>query len=82
VPDVQYVVIIEDDPLALKLYRDLVRSRGYGVFTAGDGHTGIQLVREHQPDLVITDINLPELTGVEVCAALKADERTRDIPIL
>ena len=80
--DERCFLIIEDDPLSLKLYSDLVRSRGYQVITATDGQTGLELAREHHPDLVLSDLDLPGRSGTEICAALKLDHRTRDIPIL
>jgi len=76
------ILIIEDDRLSLKLYSDLILSRGYELLTAADGATGLDLARKHQPDLVLSDVSLPELSGIEICAALKSDERTRDIPVL
>ena len=76
------ILVIEGDPLSLKLYRDLVQSRGYGVLTAIDSETGLDLAREHRPDLIIADAKPPERSGIEVCRALKSDARTGDIPIL
>lgn len=76
------ILIVEDDPLSMKLYRDLVVARGYQVLTATDGAAGLDLAREHHPDLVLLDVRLPELSGIEITEALKSDERTRNIPIL
>ena len=80
--DRECILVIEDDPLSLKLYGDLIRSRGYGLLTAADGATGLDLARDQKPDLIITDARLPEHSGIEVCRALKSDPATRDIPIL
>ena len=80
--DRECILVIEDDPLSLKLYGDLVQSRGYGLLTASDGAAGLDLAREHEPDLIITDARLPETSGIELCRRLKSDERSRDIPIL
>jgi CheY-like chemotaxis protein len=49
---------------------------------ATDGASGLDLARAHRPDLILTDARLPELTGIEICRALKSNERTREIPII
>ena len=81
-PNRECILVVEDDPFSLRLYSDLVRARGYGLLSATDGETGLELAREHRPDLVLTDARLPGLSGIELCRALKSDQRTRDIPIL
>src|SRR5438045_9240096 len=76
------VLIIEDNPLNMKLFRDLLRAQGYQVIEASDGLAGLDLARAESPDLILLDIHLPDVSGLEVAAKLKADPRTRDIPIL
>jgi len=76
------ILIVEDDPLSMKLYRDLVVARGYQVLTATDGAAGLDLARGNHPDLVLLDVKLPELSGIEITKALKSEARTSDIPIL
>lgn len=76
------ILIVEDDPLSMKLYNDLVAARGYQVLRATDGAVGLQLAREHHPDLILLDVKLPEVSGIEVTKALKSDPRTKDVPIL
>ena len=76
------ILIVEDDPFSMKLYRDLITSRGYQILSATDGETGLDLAREHHPDLILLDVRLPALSGIEVARMLKSDERTSDIPIL
>jgi two-component system cell cycle response regulator DivK len=76
------VLIVEDHPLNMKLFRVLLHSRGYETVEARDGTVGLDLARIENPDLIIMDIQLPDISGVKVIRALKSDERTRDIPIV
>lgn len=76
------VLIIEDNPLNMKLFRDLLLAQGYQVLEATDGSAGLDLARAEAPDLILLDIHLPDVSGLEVAVKLKAEERTRDIPIL
>ena len=76
------ILIIEDNPLNMKLFRDLLRAQGYQVLEARDGLAGLDLARAESPDLILLDIHLPDVSGLDVAVKLKADRRTRDIPIL
>jgi len=61
--------------------RDLIRS-GYRVITAADGENGLRLVKEHRPDVVLLDMLLPKIGGLEVLRSLKADQSTKKIPVV
>jgi two-component system cell cycle response regulator DivK len=76
------VLIVEDHPLNMKLFRVLLHSRGYETIETKDGHAGLDLARADDPDLIIMDIQLPDISGLEIIRALKGDDRTRDIPIV
>ncbi len=78
----QPTVLIADDNEGIR--RVLVRSLcgGRRTLTAGDGTAALDMARRHLPDLVLLDVNMPGLTGLEVCAELRADASTRHIPIL
>ena len=76
------ILIVEDDPKSLKLFRDVLQVSGYATLEATDGRRGVQLAQEKKPDLVLMDIQLPVMDGVEATAILKADPATRDIPII
>ena len=76
------VLIVEDDDLSMKLETDLLQVNGYDVLQSVDGGDAVELAREHHPDLIIMDIKLPGVSGVEHVKALKADEALRDIPVL
>jgi len=76
------VLVVEDHVLTMKLFRALIGARGYGTLQAPDGATGLALAREHQPDLIIMDVALPDVSGLDLTRELKDDERTRAIPII
>jgi threonine synthase len=80
---VHSVAIIEDEPDArLLLRRILQHKRKYNIFEAGDGISGIGLIRAEKPDLVLLDLMMPELDGFSVLDTLKADRELRDIPVI
>lgn len=77
------VVIIEDNPHDSRLIRRLLQNyKRYRIFEAHNGLDGLDLVRQRRPDLVMLDLAMPEMDGFAVLEALKADERTRDIPVM
>lgn len=76
------VLVVEDTESNMMLCRDLLRVHGYSVVQATDGTTGWHMAREHRPDLIILDIQLPGLSGVEVVARLKADKALRATPVI
>ncbi len=76
------VLIVEDDPLNMKLFSAMVASQGYDVLQARDGRAGLDLAHQQHPDLIIMDLQLPEISGLEVTHSLKADADTSAIPII
>jgi two-component system, cell cycle response regulator DivK len=76
------VLIVEDNVLNMRLFKDLLEAHGYTVLQARDGLTALQMARLHRPDLILMDIQLPEVSGLEATARLKADEELRSIPVL
>jgi len=76
------ILIVEDDVLSMKLETDVLQVNGYDTLQSVDGKDTVELAREHHPDLIIMDIKLPEVSGVEHVKALKADEALRVIPVL
>jgi two-component system, cell cycle response regulator DivK len=76
------VLIVEDNPLNMKLFSAMVAAQGYQVLQASDGARGLDLAHQRHPDLIIMDIQLPGMSGLEVTLSLKADDDTRDIPII
>lgn len=76
------VLIVEDNELNMKLFHDLVKSLGLKVLQTRNGMEALSLVREHKPDLVIMDIQLPEVSGIEVTSWIKADPTISKTPVL
>jgi class 3 adenylate cyclase len=76
------ILVADDNPDSRQLTRDIVASLGHEVLTAVDGPRALVAIQEHQPDLVILDVNMPGMSGFDVMTALKADEQTAQIPVL
>ena len=76
------ILIVEDNDLNMKLFHALLETRGYNVLQARDGMEGLRLAREHHPDLIIMDIQLPGVSGLVVAKSIKDDEKLKDIPII
>jgi two-component system cell cycle response regulator DivK len=76
------VLVVEDNPANMTLATFLLKSAGYAVLSATDAEAGLALARREQPDLVLMDIQLPGMDGLEACAILKKDLATRDIPVI
>ena len=76
------ILIVEDNELNLKLLRDIIEYHGYLIFTTGLGEVAAELARQYRPDLILMDIQLPDITGVEAMRRVKADEQARAIPMV
>lgn len=76
------ILIVEDNDLNLKLFRDLLEAHGYETIETKDGMEAIKLALTVKPDLILMDIQLPEVSGLEVTRRMKADERLKHIPII
>ncbi len=75
------VLVVEDHDLNRKLFHDVLEAGGYNVLQAKDGMEGWRIAREHRPDLIVMDIQLPEVSGLEVAKWLKDDETLKSIPV-
>jgi two-component system, cell cycle response regulator DivK len=78
----EQVLIAEDNEKSMKLFRDVLRAKGYRTLEATTRGEALGLATEHAPDLVLMDIQLPDLDGVQALRRLRADERTAGIPVL
>lgn len=78
----QTILVVDDTPSNLKLLADLLSFQGYRVVTATDGEAGLAAVAEHRPDLVLSDIMMPRLSGYELCQRLRADPATALLPVV
>lgn len=76
------ILIIEDDALSRKLVRDVLQHQGFVTIEAEDAETGISLAQERRPDLILMDVQLPGMNGIEALQALRADTRTQAIPVI
>lgn len=76
------ILIVEDNEKNLKLFRLIVSFMGHEAITATDGEGGIRVAKEALPDLILMDIQLPGIDGISALKALRADEKTKDIPAI
>jgi two-component system, cell cycle response regulator DivK len=76
------VLIVEDNELNMKLFRDLLEAHGYSTLQTRNGIEALSLARDHRPDLILMDIQLPEVSGLDVTKWLKEDDELRRIPVI
>jgi two-component system cell cycle response regulator DivK len=80
--DQRCILIVDDEPLNMKLFTLTLIRRGYRVLQASDGYHAFVLAHEGRPDLIVMDVQLPEISGLEITRTLKDSIHTRDIPIV
>jgi CheY-like chemotaxis protein len=78
----ELILIVEDNDKNRKLVRDVLTFKGYGIIETETGEEGVELARERSPRLVLMDIRLPGIDGVEALRRLRAEETTRGIPVM
>ncbi|MBG0795217.1 response regulator [Methylocystis sp. H62] len=76
------ILIVEDNELNMKLFNDLLEANGHATLQTKSGFEAISLARSHRPDLILMDIQLPEISGLEVTRILKEDDDLRAIPVI
>ena len=76
------VLIVEDNDLNMKLFNDLLVAHGYGTLQTKDGTEALALARQYRPDLILMDIQLPEVSGLQVTQWIKSDDILRSIPVV
>jgi two-component system, cell cycle response regulator DivK len=76
------VLIVEDNELNMKLFHDVLDAHGYATLQTRTGLEALTLAKKHRPDLILMDIQLPEVSGLEVTKWLKEDDNLRDIPVV
>jgi len=76
------ILIVEDNDLNMKLFHDLLEAHGYDTIQTKDGIEALKLARQYRPDLILMDIQLPEISGLEVTKWLKDDETLAHIPVI
>ena len=76
------VLIVEDNELNMKLFHDLLEAHGYDIIGTRDGMEALRIARDRHPDLILMDIQLPEVSGLEVTKLIKEDDRLKSIPVI
>src|ERR1700738_4132427 len=76
------ILVVEDNPLSLALLKQLLEVHGYEILETPEGLEAIDIARDEQPDLILMDIRLPDICGLDVTRLLKQDDQTKTIPII
>ena len=76
------VLVVEDNELNMKLFHDLLEAHGHETVQTRDGYEALELARTHKPDLILMDIQLPEVSGLDVTRWLKDEQALADIPVI
>jgi two-component system, cell cycle response regulator DivK len=76
------VLIVEDNELNMKLFHDLLQANGFDTIETRNGIEALDLARKHKPDLILMDIQLPEVSGLEVTKWIKEDDELKSIPVI
>jgi len=77
-----HVIVVDDEPSIREICADVLSSEGYQVSTAKNGREAVEMVAHEPVDLVLMDIMMPVMDGLSACKAIKADERSRDVPVV
>lgn len=78
----QKILVVEDNELNMKLFSDLLEAHGYETIQTKDGKEVLDITREHKPHLILMDIQLPEISGLDITRQLKKEEDLKDIPVI
>ena len=76
------ILLVDDDPLVVRMYQNKLTKDGYAVKIASNGEEALIQVMKEKPDLILLDIMMPKMNGVETLKVLKVEEKTRDIPVI
>ncbi len=82
IQEAKTVLVVEDNDLNMKLFHDLLEAHGYNIIQTKDGMDALRLARQHRPDLILMDIQLPEVSGLEVTKWIKEDDNLKTIPVV
>jgi two-component system cell cycle response regulator DivK len=76
------ILVVEDNDRNMKLFRDVLQATGFRTLEATTGERAVELAIEHAPDLVLMDVRLPDIDGIQALGRLRADERTAGVPVV
>ena len=76
------ILVVDDDEIIVKIMKDQLSAKGFDVAVAYDGNEALKMVRANKPDLIVSDINMPNLNGWKMAMELKQDAATKDIPVI
>ena len=76
------ILIVEDNELNMRLLNDVLEAHGYSIIKTDQGEVAVELARRERPDVILMDIQLPDISGLEATRRLKDDAATRDIPVI
>ena len=76
------ILVVEDNELNMKLFDHLLKARGYNILQTGEGMEALKLARQHKPDLILMDIRLPDVSGLEVTKWIKDTDALKAVPII
>src|SRR5262245_3839530 len=76
------ILMVDDSQTVLTFERMMLKAEGYELATASNGKAALAAIQQHRPDLVLLDVVMPEMDGVECCRQIKADTATRDLPVI
>jgi two-component system, cell cycle response regulator DivK len=76
------ILVVEDNDRNMKLFRDVLQATGFRTLEATTGELAVELAIEHAPDLVLMDVRLPDIDGIQALGRLRADERTAGVPVV
>jgi two-component system cell cycle response regulator DivK len=81
-PAAKRILVVEDNELNMKLLNDVLEAHGYEVMSTGRGMVAVEWARQYRPNLILMDLQLPDLSGLEATRQIKAAKETRDIPVI
>jgi two-component system, cell cycle response regulator DivK len=81
-PTAKRILVVEDNELNMKLLNDVLEAHGYEVMSTAHGMVAVAWARQYRPDLILMDLQLPDLSGLEATRRLKSDDETREIPVI
>jgi two-component system, OmpR family, alkaline phosphatase synthesis response regulator PhoP len=76
------ILVVEDDPKSMILTKDLLKISGFATVQAGDGQQGVEMAKTAKPDLILMDIMMPKMDGYTACHQIKANQETKNIPVI